>query len=47
MMLFYLHIAVMSIILIADMKGTLEPAVIELEKKMGIYTDEKVEVKEQ
>ena len=44
---FYLHIAMMSIILIADMKGTLEPAVIELEKKMGIYTDEKVEDEEQ
>ena len=35
---FYLHCVVAVIILIADAKGTLEPAVNKLEEKVGIYT---------
>ena len=35
---FYLHCVVAVIILIADAKGTLEPAVNKFEEKIGIYT---------
>ena len=35
---FYLHCVVSVIILIADAKGTLEPAVNKFEEKIGIYT---------
>ena len=35
---FYLHCVVAVIILIADAKGTLEPAVNKFEEKVGIYT---------
>ena len=35
---FYLHCVVAVIILIADDKGTLEPAVNKFEEKIGIYT---------
>ena len=35
---FYLHCVVAVIILIADAKGTLEPAVNKFEEKFGIYT---------
>ena len=34
---FYLHCVVAVIILIADAKGTLEPAVNKFEEKIGIY----------
>jgi len=35
---FYLHCVVAVVILIADAKGTLEPAVNKFEEKIGIYT---------
>jgi len=35
---FYLHCVIAVIILIADAKGTLEPAVNKFEEKVGIYT---------
>jgi len=35
---FYLHCVIAVIILIADAKGTLEPAVNKFEEKIGIYT---------
>ena len=35
---FYLHCVVAVIILMADAKGTLEPAVNKFEEKIGIYT---------
>ena len=35
---FYLHCVVAVIILIADARGTLEPAVNKFEEKIGIYT---------
>ena len=35
---FYTHCVVAVIILIADAKGTLEPAVNKFEEKIGIYT---------
>ena len=35
---FYLHCVIAVIILIADAKGTLEPAVNKFEDKVGIYT---------
>jgi len=35
---FYLHCVVAVVILIADAKGTLEPAVNKFEDKVGIYT---------
>ena len=35
---FYLHCVVAVIIIIADAKGTLEPAVNKFEEKIGIYT---------
>jgi len=35
---FYLHCVVAIVILIADAKGTLEPAVNKFEEKIGIYT---------
>ena len=35
---FYLHCVVAVIILIADAKGTLEPAVNKFEEKIGTYT---------
>ena len=35
---FYLHCVIAVIILIADDKGTLEPAVNKFEEKIGIYT---------
>ena len=38
MISFYLHCVVAVIILIADAKGTLEPAVNKFEDKVGIYT---------
>ena len=34
----YLHCVVAVVILIADAKGTLEPAVNKFEEKIGIYT---------
>ena len=38
MISFYLHCVVAVIILIADAKGTLEPALNKFEEKIGIYT---------
>ena len=38
MISFYLHCVVAVVILIADAKGTLEPAVNKFEEKIGIYT---------
>jgi hypothetical protein len=35
---FYLHCVVAVVILIADAKGTLEPALNKFEEKIGIYT---------
>ena len=35
---FYLHCVAAIAILIADAKGTLEPAVNKFEEKIGIYT---------
>ena len=35
---FYLHCVVAVVMLIADAKGTLEPAVNKFEEKIGIYT---------
>ena len=35
---FYLHCIVAVVILIADAKGTLEPALNKFEEKIGIYT---------
>ena len=35
---FYLHCVVAVVILNADAKGTLEPAVNKFEEKIGIYT---------
>jgi|TARA_R100000315_G_C5205434_1_gene121339 hypothetical protein len=35
---FYLHCVVAVIILIADARGTLEPAINSFEEKIGIYT---------
>jgi hypothetical protein len=35
---FYLHCIVAVVILIADTKGTLEPALNKFEEKIGIYT---------
>ena len=35
---FYLHCVVAVVILIADAKGILEPAVNKFEEKIGIYT---------
>ena len=35
---FYLHCVIAVVILIADAKGTLEPAVNKFEDKVGIYT---------
>tara|TARA_B100001123_G_C14953253_1_gene884581 strand:+ start:689 stop:820 length:132 start_codon:yes stop_codon:yes gene_type:complete len=40
MALFYIHIMVMAMILFADARGTLEPTVMEFEKKMGIYVED-------
>ena len=36
---FYLHIIAISIILIADSRGTLGPTIIEFEKKIGIHIE--------
>ena len=38
MISFYLHCVVAVVIIIADAKGTLEPAVNKFEEKIGIYT---------
>ena len=35
---FYLHCVIAVVILIADAKGTLEPAVNKFEDKVGVYT---------
>ena len=35
---FYTHCVIAVVILIADAKGTLEPAVNKFEEKIGIYT---------
>ena len=36
MLWFYIHCAIAVVILIADAKGTLEPTVKKIEKKLGI-----------
>ena len=36
---FYFHCILAVVILIADAKGTLEPAVNAFEKKIGIYSE--------
>jgi len=36
---FYLHGVIIVMILIADVRGTLEPTMIELEKKIGVYVE--------
>ena len=38
MLWFYAHCVIAVVILIADAKGTLEPAVNKFEEKIGIYT---------
>ena len=38
MLWFYAHCVIAIVILIADAKGTLEPAVNKFEEKIGIYT---------
>ena len=38
MLWFYLHCVIAIVIVIADAKGTLEPAVNKFEEKIGIYT---------
>ena len=38
MLWFYEHCVIAVVILIADAKGTLEPAVNKFEEKIGIYT---------
>tara|TARA_Y100000296_G_scaffold26236_1_gene30860 strand:- start:70 stop:234 length:165 start_codon:yes stop_codon:yes gene_type:complete len=39
MTFFYLHGILIVMILIADIRGTLEPSVEAFEKKIGIYTE--------
>ena len=36
---FYLHCVAALVIIVADYKGTLEPAVNAFEKKIGIYNE--------
>jgi len=43
MLWFYLHCVIAIVILIADVKGTLEPTVKKWEKKLGIPVPEIVE----
>ena len=45
---FYFHCILAIVILIADARGTLEPAVNAFEKKIGIYSEpaEKEEIEE-
>ena len=45
---FYFHCVLAIVILIADARGTLEPAVNAFEKKIGIYSEpaEKEEIEE-
>ena len=38
MLWFYTHCVIAIVILIADAKGTLEPAVNKFEERVGIYT---------
>ena len=40
MTLFYIHIMAMGMILFADAQGTLEPIVMEFEKRVGIYVED-------
>ena len=39
---FYLHCVIAVVILIADAKGTLEPAIKSWEKKLGISVPEEI-----
>ena len=36
---FYLHGVIIVMILVADVRGTLEPTMIEFEKKIGIHVE--------
>ena len=36
---FYLHCLAAVVVLIADARGTLEPSIIDFEKKVGLYVE--------